>query len=90
MEYEELLTIEEAAAVLKISVPTLYRIRISGEISCTRAGRRIRFTWEQINEYIKRGTAKNGVKPSGKPRAKKDPEQDRALRELRDVHGMNF
>ena len=52
---EGLLTISEAALLLRISVPTLRRYADSGEITCYRLfGGHRRFRAEEINAYIEK------------------------------------
>ncbi len=90
MEHEQLLTPSEVASVLRISMRTLLRIRKSGALRETRAGQSVRFTWDQINDYIRSGNAKPSVKRTVKERTAKNPEQNRAIRELADRHGLNY
>ncbi len=91
MEYEELLTLDDAAKVLNVSVRTLFRIRQTGALYHTMAGKRVRYTLEQLHDYVRRNIVKPGVKASAaKPNKPKDPEQSRAERELREAHGITF
>lgn len=90
MEFERLLTLYETAEVLNVSIRTLFRIRQAGALRGVRVNRRLRFTWEQINEYIRRGTVKPDVKKAVKAKAPKDPEMNLALRDLVEEHSLVF
>jgi len=47
-----LLTVPEVAKILRIKVSTLYTWVRLGKVPCTRIGRLIRFTGEQLNEIL--------------------------------------
>ncbi len=54
----QLLSKTQAATWLDISVQTLDRLIDRGEVSTIRVGRRVRFTPEQLNEYLQRSTVR--------------------------------
>ena len=49
-----LLTTQEVAAILNCTTRTLQNLRDRGEISFIRVGRLIRFSEEQVQEYLDR------------------------------------
>ena len=51
-EYDEILTAEEAAEVLKVGMNALYRLLTSGELKAFRNGRVWRVPKQAIAEYI--------------------------------------
>lgn len=55
-----LFTTDEVAAILKCTTRTLQNLRDRGEISFIRVGRLIRFTQEQVHEYLERQKIGNG------------------------------
>jgi len=48
----KLLTVEEAASILRISKPTMYRWTANRKIPHYKAGARILFSEKQIQEYL--------------------------------------
>lgn len=48
----KLLTIDEAAAVLRVSVRTLHRLVASGQLRPTKIGRRTLFTEKEVESYL--------------------------------------
>jgi len=56
---ENLMTIEEAAGFLRRSKNTLYKDVQRGNISCVRAGRLVRFTEENLREFLAPEPAEN-------------------------------
>jgi predicted site-specific integrase-resolvase len=61
---EELFTLKEAAAKLKLSPTTLYRHVELGLISCSRiiSNNQIRFTESQIRQYLSEKAPSSGSK----------------------------
>jgi excisionase family DNA binding protein len=53
---ERLLTIDQAATVLNLSKPTVYRLIRDGELKPYRVRGRLRFTPEQLREYVLGGS----------------------------------
>lgn len=51
---DELLTVNEACAYLKISRPTMHRWRKSGVIPSTTIGKNVRFSKNKLNEFLNR------------------------------------
>ena len=49
---EELFTLAEAAAILRVNELTLWRWRKAGAITCRKRGRWIRFTTEDIQQFL--------------------------------------
>ena len=58
---EELFSIKEVAILLKLSTSTIYRYVESGIMKYNKIGRQIRFTNEQIQDFLLRQNVK-GVK----------------------------
>jgi len=52
----KLLTVEEAASILRISKPTMYRLTANRKIPHYKAGARILFSEEHIREYLSQHT----------------------------------
>jgi len=55
---DELLTIEQAAAFLSLSVPTLYTKTSTGQIPFMKRGKRLYFSRVELMEYLKAGRHK--------------------------------
>lgn len=55
----EIYTTHEVATLLKCTTRTLQNLRDRGEISFIRVGRLVRFTQEQIADYLKRQNVNN-------------------------------
>jgi excisionase family DNA binding protein len=49
-----LMTVREAAAFLRVSTPTIFRLRKSGKISFFKIGARVLFSRERLCEYLDR------------------------------------
>jgi excisionase family DNA binding protein len=49
----ELLTVEETAGELRVSVPTVYRIMRSGRLKFTRVGGRRRIPRREVVDYLR-------------------------------------
>jgi excisionase family DNA binding protein len=54
---------KEAAAVLGVTVRTLYNLRRAGLLHCTRAGRLVRYTSRHLSEFIARGDTSRPALP---------------------------
>lgn len=52
---EQLLTVQEAADFLKLSVPTLYSKVSRGELPYMKRSKRLYFSKEELHEYVKAG-----------------------------------
>jgi excisionase family DNA binding protein len=58
-------TVREVADFLDVHPNTVIRWIKSGKIICVRLGRNcIRFTFDQVTEFMKKCASKNGVRPS--------------------------
>ena len=51
----DLLTVEEAAAFLRLNIQTLYRLARQGKISATQVGRGWRFSRAALKDYLRGG-----------------------------------
>jgi excisionase family DNA binding protein len=71
---ERLLTIQETAQMLRISVPTLHRIVAAGDLPAVRIGGRTFFDRNDIETFIERSKTKPAVREGRKPRSKEDTE----------------
>jgi excisionase family DNA binding protein len=47
-------TVEDVAAILKVSEPTVRKLIASGELRATQVGRQYRISQEALDEYIAR------------------------------------
>ena len=56
---EQLLTIQEAAQFLKLTVPTIYSKVSKKELPCMKRGKRLYFSSTELMEYIKEGRKKS-------------------------------
>lgn len=50
---DRLLTAEEAAAILRISTKTLYRLRDAGKLNAVKIGRSLRYRESDLKRYMK-------------------------------------
>jgi excisionase family DNA binding protein len=57
-EEDQLLTIQQAAKILCLSVPTIYGLVSRSEIPCMKKGKRLYFSKEEITGWIKTGRKK--------------------------------
>jgi len=57
-EADQLLTIQQAAEILCLSVPTIYGLVSRSEIPCMKKGKRLYFSKEEITNWIKTGRKK--------------------------------
>jgi excisionase family DNA binding protein len=68
----ELLTVEEAAAKLRVSGGMIYKLFHAGELRGPQMGRSVRIVAASIAEYVERSMNKPAeeakVKPAGRPR----------------------
>ena len=58
---EQLLSIQQAAAFLSLSVPTLYSKVSKGELPVMKRGKRLYFSRTELMEYIKEGRKKSNA-----------------------------
>lgn len=58
-ELEPLLTVDEACEILKISVPTFYRLRKDGDLRAVRVGGRLRLHPQDLRDFIKRNASES-------------------------------
>jgi excisionase family DNA binding protein len=54
-EADKLMTIEQAAAFLSLSVPTLYTQTSKAIIPCMKKGKRLYFSKDELTDWIKQG-----------------------------------
>jgi excisionase family DNA binding protein len=54
-----LMTVRDAAAFLRVSTPTIFRLRKSGEIYFFKIGARVLFSRERLCEYLARNEEKH-------------------------------
>lgn len=57
-ESDELLSIQQAAEFIKLSVPTVYGFVSRSEIPCMKKGKRLYFSRHELKEWIKTGRKK--------------------------------
>ncbi|TND07944.1 MAG: DNA binding domain-containing protein [Bacteroidetes bacterium] len=57
-ENEELMTVQDAAAFLKLSVPTIYGLTQRAEIPVCKRGKRLYFSKQELSDWIKAGRKK--------------------------------
>lgn len=57
-ETDQLLTIQQAADFLHLSVPTIYGLVSKSEIPCMKRGKRLYFSKDEISNWIKAGRKK--------------------------------
>ena len=55
-KHDEILTMDELAAYLKISKSTLYKLAVDGKLPGQKIGKRWRFHQDAIDEWVKSGT----------------------------------
>lgn len=55
---DQLLTIQQAAELLHLSVPTLYSKVSKRELPCMKRGKRLYFSQNELVEYVKHGGKK--------------------------------
>jgi excisionase family DNA binding protein len=66
MALENLLTVKEVAAMLRVSAQTLYKMLEQGEIPAVKVGSQWRFDREKIRSWIEdRGNKGGGSEASG-------------------------
>ena len=65
---KEFYTAKELAASLKVTPMTIYRLAKRGELKAVRIGRSIRFSSEDVEEFMKNASLKTEVKPKKKKR----------------------
>ncbi len=58
---EQLLTIQQAAAYLSLTVPTIYRKVSIGELPAMKQGKRLYFSRIELLEYLKDGRRKSNA-----------------------------
>lgn len=59
---ENLLTIEEIAVRLNLSIHQINKLRKENKLPCIKIGRNIRFNLEKVNEFLKEFGKKNASK----------------------------
>jgi len=67
-EPEQLLTVQQAAELLNLSVPTLYGYTQRAEIPVCKRGKRLYFSKQSLFEWIKDGRKKTLQKQPAKPK----------------------
>ena len=61
-------TAKELAAILSVTPMTIYRLAKRGELRAVRIGRSIRFSSEDVEEFMKNASLKTEAKPKRKKR----------------------
>lgn len=69
VESEQLLTIQQAAQLLNLSVPTIYGLVSKAEVPVSKKGKRLYFSKQELTAWIKEGRKK----PPQKLRQKRKP-----------------
>ena len=59
-------TAKELAASLQVTPMTIYRLAKRGELKGVRIGRSIRFSSEDVEEFMRNASSKTGTKPKKK------------------------
>lgn len=54
-EADQLLTIQQAAEILSLSVPTIYGLVSRSEVPCMKKGKRLYFSRQELMNWIKTG-----------------------------------
>jgi excisionase family DNA binding protein len=80
---DEISSLEEAAAYLKVEPAKLRRLALQKKISCIRAGRQYLFPRAAVEAYVKRNTLE-AVPDSGHRYGLSDTAYRRLLRQKRD------
>lgn len=57
-ETDHLLTIQQVAELLSLSIPTIYGLVSRSEIPCMKRGKRLYFSKEEITTWLKQGRKK--------------------------------
>jgi excisionase family DNA binding protein len=57
-ETDQLLTIQQVAELLSLSVPTIYGLVSRSEIPCMKKGKRLYFSKQELTDWIKTGRKK--------------------------------
>ena len=66
---EQLLTIQEAAEFLRLTVPTMYSKVSKGELPVMKRGKRLYFSRTELMEYIKEGRKKSNAEIEAEAKA---------------------
>ena len=66
---EQLLTIQEAAEFLSLTVPTMYSKVSKGELPVMKRGKRLYFSRTELMEYIKEGRKKSNAEIEAEAKA---------------------
>src|SRR5690606_19427660 len=66
---EQLLTIQEAAEFLSLTVPTMYSKVSKGEISVMKRSKRLYFSRTELMEYVKAGRKKSNAEIEAEAKA---------------------
>jgi excisionase family DNA binding protein len=64
---DEYLTVQEAAAVLKLSIETVRRYVRSGKLKSTKLGRQYRIKRADVDALLAYGTGPSVAEPAGQP-----------------------
>lgn len=58
LDPDQLLTVQQAAEFLTLSVPTIYGLISKGEVPCMKRGKRVYFSKVELINYLKQGRKK--------------------------------
>ncbi|MEJ7739612.1 MAG: helix-turn-helix domain-containing protein [Chitinophagaceae bacterium] len=61
LESDQLLTIQQAAELLKLSVPTIYGLVSKSELPVNKRGKRLYFSKQELTDWVKQGRKKTQV-----------------------------
>lgn len=61
IEQEQLLTIQQAAEFLSLSVPTIYGLVSKSQLPVNKKGNRLYFTKQELTEWVKAGRKKTAA-----------------------------
>src|SRR5664280_410993 len=64
-EPDELLTVQQTAAILSLSVPTIYGLTQRAEIPVCERGKRLYFSKQELTNWIKEGRKKTLAETAG-------------------------
>jgi excisionase family DNA binding protein len=66
---EQLLTVQEAAEFLRLTVPTMYSKVSKGELPVMKRGKRLYFSRTELMEYVKEGRKKSNAEIEAEAKA---------------------
>lgn len=76
MKNDEALTVDEVAEILQVSRNTVYALKNRGELASFKVGRKLRFSYTDVQAYI------------AKSKTSREPDESTALPTRRDSSGQ--